>query len=294
MKQIIIGITLLTKILAYEGDQCKKVDYEFNVKKFDALRVYIDFGIGRLNLSPGKSRYFITGFIDYNNSLSAPSVSLTSNNNIAKLKIDVKADMKFGNNDGNFSLDDLNINKDDNNYKINFQLPTHIATDINLEFGLGAANLDFTGLRISQLKMDCGLSDVRMKVTKPNRIDCDKVEISTGISDYNGTGLGNLNSSKYIIDVGLGTADVDLTGGSSRDIDLNISVGLGSLELTLPDHVNIKLMVESGLISSVDVRGLLSKGDGHYESKDWHDRWSIIEGKISVGLGSVDVDIVGD
>ena len=59
----------------------------------------------------------------------------------------------------------------------------------------------------------------------------------------------------------------------------------------LTDHVNIKLTVDSGLLSSIDVRGLVSKGDGHYESKDWHERWSTIEGQISVGLGSVDVDV---
>ena len=105
--------------------------------------------------------------------------------------------MKCG---GIFDRDSIKntINKNDNNYKINFQMPTRIAIDIYLEFGLGEAELDFTNLRISQLKMDCGLSDVRMKVSKPNRIDCDIVEISTGISDYNGTGLGNFNSSKYV------------------------------------------------------------------------------------------------
>ena len=291
MKQILIGITLVTSLLAKEGDLRKKENYQYNLKKFDSIRAYIDFGIGKLNLGPGKNRYILTGFIDYNKSLTAPSVLLTSQNNIAKLNIDVEANIKFGDDNNNFSLDDLNINKNDNNYKINFQMPTRIAIDMYLEFGLGEAELDFTNLRISQLKMDCGLSDVRMKVSKPNRIDCDIVEISTGISDYNGTGLGNFNSSKYIFDVGLGSADIDLTGEFNRDTDLNISVGLGSLELMLPNHVNIKLTIDSGLLSSIDVRGLVSKGDGHYESKDWHDRWSTIGGKISVGLGSVDVDV---
>ena len=43
----------------------------------------------------------------------APNVSLTSQNNIAKLNIDIKADMRFGDDNGNFSIDDLNINKDE-------------------------------------------------------------------------------------------------------------------------------------------------------------------------------------
>ena len=291
MKHILIAITLIASLLATGESQRKKKDYQYNLKKFDSFRAYINFGIGKLNLGPGQKRYILTGSIDYDKSLMAPNVSLTSQNNIAKLIVDIKADMRFGNDNGNFSMDDLNINKDDNNYKINFKMPTRIATDMHLDFGLGEAELDLTNLRISQFKMDCGLSDVRMKVSKPNRIDCDIVEISTGISDYDGKGLGNLNSSKYIIDVGLGSANIDFTGDLDQDTNLNISVGLGSLELLLPDHVNIKLTVDSGLLSSIDVRGLVSKGNGHYESKDWHERWSTIEGKISVGLGSVDVDV---
>ena len=119
MKQILIGITLVTSLLAKEGDLRKKENYQYNLKKFDSIRAYIDFGIGKLNLGPGKNRYILTGFIDYNKSLTAPSVLLTSQNNIAKLNIDVEADIKFSDNNNNFSLDDLNINKNDNNYKIN-------------------------------------------------------------------------------------------------------------------------------------------------------------------------------
>ena len=255
MKHILIVITLIASLLAAGGEsQRKKKDYHYNLKKFDSFRAYIDFGIGKLNLGPGQRRYILTGSIDYDKSLMAPNVSLTSQNNIAKLNIDIKADMRFVDDNGNFSIDDLNINKDDNNYKINFQMPTRIATDMHLDFGLGEAELDLTNLRISQLKMDCGLSDVRMRVSKPNRIDCDIVEISTGISDYDGKELGNLNSSKYIIDVGLGSANIDFTGDLDQDTDLNISVGLGSLELLLPNHVNIKLTVDNGLLSSIDVR----------------------------------------
>ena len=184
MKHILIAITLIASLLATGESQRKKKDYQYNLKKFDSFRAYINFGIGKLNLGPGQRRYILTGSIDYDKSLMAPNVSFTSQNNIAKLIVDIKADMRFGNDNGNFSMDDLNINKDDNNYKINFKMPTRIATDMHLDFGLGEAELDLTNLRISQFKMDCGLSDVRMKVSKPNRIDCDIVEISTGISDY--------------------------------------------------------------------------------------------------------------
>ena len=115
MKHILIAITLIASLLATGESQRKKKDYQYNLKKFDSFRAYINFGIGKLNLGPGQRRYILTGSIDYDKSLMAPNVSLTSQNNIAKLIVDIKADMRFGNDNGNFSMDDLNINKDDNN-----------------------------------------------------------------------------------------------------------------------------------------------------------------------------------
>ena len=110
MKHILIVITLIASLLAAGGEsQRKKKDYHYNLKKFDSFRAYIDFGIGKLNLGPGQRRYILTGSIDYDKSLMAPNVSLTSQNNIAKLNIDIKADMRFGDDNGNFSIDDLNL-----------------------------------------------------------------------------------------------------------------------------------------------------------------------------------------
>jgi len=177
------------------------------------------------------------------------------------------------------------------NYKINFEMPTKISTDMNLNFGLGKVDLDFSGLRIAQLVMNCGLSDVSLVNTKSNIINCEKIHISTGVSDFNSLGLGNFNASNYIFDVGMGSAEIDMSGSANKNSDLKIDVTVGSLELKLPKNTNIELIINKNMLSSVNVKGLISSGDGEYTSRNTQKRWATMKAEISVGLGSVDISV---
>ena len=183
------------------------------------------------------------------------------------------------------------IEDGNDNYKINFQMPTKMSTDMNLNFGLGKVDLDFSGLRISQLVMDCGLSDVTLVNTKSNIISCEKVHIATGISDFNSLGLGNFNASNYIFDVGMGSAEIDMSGSANKDSNLDINVTVGSLELKLPTNTNIELIINKNMLSSVNVKGLISSGDGEYKSRKNQKRWATMKAEVSVGVGSVDISV---
>ena len=89
----------------------------------------------------------------------------------------------------------------------------------------------------------------------------------------------------------MGAATVDLRGKFDEDMDLSIDVGLGALELILPENVNIKLRVDHSFLSSVDVDGLMSEERNKYVSKHWDENRPTITGDISVGIGSVDIEV---
>ena len=285
---LVIYSLLATGLLIGESETHKRLDYQYKVKKYDALRVYFDCSIGNLTMRPSNNRYIITGKIEFNTALSKPVISLTDKNNISRLDLSIKPDKAISN-DNSKSLINSLIEDGNDNYKINFQMPTKIATDMNLNFGLGKIDLDFTGLRISQLFIDCGLSDVSLINTKSNIVDCEKVHIATGIADFNSLGLGNFNASKYIFDVGMGSAEIDMSGSANRNSSLTIDVSIGSLELKLPSNTNIELTIKNNMLSSLNVNGLISLGDGKYNSKEKQKRWATMKAEISVGLGSVDI-----
>jgi len=275
--------------LVAKSDDYKTLEYQYKIKKYDALRVYFDCSIGNLIMKPSKNRYIITGNINYNSAMVKPTVELTNKNNISRLDLKVKPDKTSDNNTKSF-INSL-IEDGNDNYKINFEMPTKMSTDMNLNFGLGKVDLDFSGLRISQLVMNCGLSDVSLVNTKSNIINCEKIHISTGVSDFNSLGLGNFNASKYIFDVGMGSAEIDMSGSANKNSDLKIDVTVGSLELKLPKNTNIELIINKNMLSSVNVKGLISSGDGEYTSRNTQKRWATMKAEISVGLGSVDISV---
>ena len=288
-KILILFIIFCITIINAKSDYYKNLEYQYNIKKYDRLRVYLDCSIGNLVMKPSNNKYIITGNIDYNSTLAKPSVKLTNKNNISRLDLKIKAD-KIIKSD-NKSLVNSLIEDGNDNYKINFEMPTKMSTDMNLNFGLGKVDLDFSGIRIAQLVMNCGLSDVTLINTKSNIINCENIHISTGISDFNSTGLGNFNSTNYSFDVGMGSAEIDMSGSANKNSNLKIDVTVGSLELKLPKNTNIELLIEKNMLSSINVKGLISSGDGKYTSKDIRERWSTMKVEISVGLGSADITV---
>ena len=290
MKNKLIYLAIFGVVfLVAKSDDYKTLEYQYKIKKYDALRVYFDCSIGNLIMKPSKNRYIITGNINYNSAMVKPTVELTNKNNISRLDLKVKPDKTSDNNTKSF-INSL-IEDGNDNYKINFEMPTKMSTDMNLNFGLGKVNLDFSGLRIAQLVMNCGLSDVSLVNTKSNIINCEKIHISTGVSDFNSLGLGNFNASKYIFDVGMGSAEIDMSGSANKNSDLKIDVTVGSLELKLPKNTNIELIINKNMLSSVNVKGLISSGDGEYTSRNTQKRWATMKAEISVGLGSVDISV---
>ena len=290
MKNKLIYLAIFGVVfLVAKSDDYKTLKYQYKIKKYDALRVYFDCSIGNLIMKPSKNRYIITGNINYNSAMVKPTVELTNKNNISRLDLKVKPDKTSDNNTKSF-INSL-IEDGNDNYKINFEMPTKMSTDMNLNFGLGKVDLDFSGLRITQLVMNCGLSDVSLVNTKSNIINCEKIHISTGVSDFNSLGLGNFNASKYIFDVGMGSAEIDMSGSANKNSDLKIDVTVGSLELKLPKNTNIELIINKNMLSSVNVKGLISSGDGEYTSRNTQKRWATMKAEISVGLGSVDISV---
>ena len=80
-----------------------------------------------------------------------------------------------------------------------------------------------------------------------------------------------------------------MSGSANRDTKVKIEVTFGSIELKLPKNTNLNLIVDQNLLSSVNIKDLVSSGDGKYESKENQKRWASMDIEISVGVGSIDV-----
>lgn len=59
--------------------------------------------------------------------------------------------------------------------------------------------------------------------------------------------LGDLNLSRLDIKFGAGGADISLDGDWGRDLEANISGGVGGVKLTLPSDVGVRVVADTGL-----------------------------------------------
>jgi hypothetical protein len=283
MKYIAL-VFAFTLSLAQSNDEFIRDYYKYDLNEYETLEMDIEFGLGELMIRAHDKPKTISGIIEYDPEQTKTEVNFSSSGNKAFLSI------KGESGDNRLIFNDFDLGDEFHNY-MDFDLAKGIPTELELDFGLGEANINLTDLSLSYFELDCGLSDVKLEMDRSNKITCERVSISSGLGDFNGYGLGNLNSRKFNLDVGLGAATVDLRGKFDEDMDLSIDVGLGALELILPENVNIKLRVDHSFLSSVDVDGLMSEGRNKYVSKDWDENRPTITGDISVGIGSVDIEV---
>ncbi len=286
-------IFLATSLLvAQTSPDTKKDSYHFNVSEVTRIDVNIDYGLGELTVGTSGDDNAIEGTIEYDPYYVTPEVKYRETGSKGKLDVSVESTghQHHDDNEWSFNFKLKAMKGKDYQSAVEFRLPPSIPLDIDMDFGLGDADIDLSGLDISEFKLNCGLSDVKVTADTPNPGKCETISIESGLGDFNGRQLGNLRTEDFHMEVGLGSATVDLTGAMIGDMEGDITVGLGSLDLLLPKNANIRLEVEDTFLSSVDVNDLVKDGDD-WVTPHWDDGLPTVELQISVGLGSVDVEV---
>ena len=276
-------IFLINPITFAQNNDYEVVDsYSFNTRQYKDLDVSISYGLGELTIGSSNKKNVIEGSITYDSRRINPIVKIENVSSSGVLTIKTKKDHdKY---QRGYKLKNI-----DN--EMEFYFPPQIKTDLFLDFGMGDAEIDLTDISITKLNINCGLSDVELEINKRNSVICESVSIENGLGDLSVVGLGNLAAKKIDINIGLGSADIDLSGDRIYDTDINVDVGLGSLDMTLPKKTNIKIYVDSSFLSSVDIYGLKQKKNKLWVSPDWDSSHPTITMDVNVGIGSVDIFI---
>ncbi len=291
----IITIILIVQSLVFAGDTTRQVirdHYHFSSKGFTQLDAQISYGIGELYLSPSKTRHDIDGFVQYDPRFVTPDIDMKSRRKTAYFSIDIDS------RDSSYNLDvhidhlrDLKGLSRKTRNVLDFTLPATLPTSLDLEFGFGSADIDLSGIRLEDLDIECGLSDVNVSSLRDNPIECNRIKLESGLGDLSISGLGYVHARNIDLNVGLGSANIDFRGGRIIDTEFDIEVGLGDLDLILPERANIRVDINDTFLSSVSVYGLKEENEDEYVSPDWKPGLPVIHLDISVGLGSVDISV---
>jgi hypothetical protein len=254
------------------GQSWRTVTMSRQLQDNDAVRVFIDYGAGRLKVRSTDEGLLYRMNLRYDEDAFEPIEDFSGN----RLRLGVESvgrGMKFG--------------KRKQSGEMELELARGVPMDLDLEFGAVRADVDLGGLALTDLDLSTGASESTVDMSEPNSSEMDTARFEVGAARFTARHLGNLAARRIEVDAGIGEVTLWLNGRWPRDAELSIDMGLGALELRVPEGLGIRIRKDS-FLTSFDSEGLVKRGDAYY-SLDWDDASRKISIDLDAAFGSVKV-----
>ncbi len=267
------------------GNQFKK---DFPLKNEKELKVNLNAGYGDIYISKGTT----SEILDASVSTELPGefsdyCEYSSRDNIGYLNVNTTESVsgsseQSGKHGIHFS------GWKENTWDMHFTDAVPISYDI--ELGMGKGDFDFTGLSVKDLNLSTGASSVTVRFDSPNKVMMDDMTIETGLSKFRGEGLCNANFRHFNFQGGVGSYSLDFSGELRNDVDADLEVGLGSLTVTIPKNVGVRIYYEKSIIAHIDLPDEFSeREEDTYYSDNYDSASRKMRLHIEAGLGGVKV-----
>lgn len=238
---------------------------QFKAEK--SLTVDVEYGAGRLSITPGEANTLYKATLRYDAKAFRPLTQYED----GRLRIGIEGGSIKGRNMKSGRLD--------------LALGTRVPLNLNLQFGAVRAQMELGGLRIREAHIQTGASETDITVGAQNREPCSLMKVEVGAAAFNASGLGNLNCERFEVSGGVGDVKLDFNGAWRVDSDIDINMGLGSLTLTVPRGLGMQVR-KSGFLASFDSQGLIKRGNVYY-SEDWEQATNRVTVNIDAAFGSI-------
>jgi hypothetical protein len=236
----------------------------------ESATVEVVFGAGELEIEAGASDELFSGHFRYNVERWAPEVTFEG----GVLRVEQ------GGTEKEWGIPTGNVR---NEWKLEFS--PEIPLRMDLKVGAGDGELDFTGLQIAELDLDLGAGDFEVRFDEPNEARMNRLTLDTGASKLDVHGIGHAGPERVNVQGGVGDITLDLTGAWPRSAEVEVTAGVGSVTLRLPDDVGVRVETEGGL-TNVDAPGLRRTGDT-YVNDAYGEAETELRIQITTGVGSI-------
>ena len=241
----------------------------------EPVAVEILFGAGELEIASGDPDQLFSGRFLYNVAEWEPEITYS----------DGKLIIQQG--DGAESWSWPGEDAARNEWKL--ALSPGVPLEMDIKTGAGQGELDLTDLQIEKLDIDLGAGDFSVQFNAPNQAEMSRFTLDVGAANLEITGVGNASPEEMIVQGGAGKISLDLTGDWANSADIEVTSGVGQLDLRLPDEVGVRVEVTGGL-SNVETSGLSRSGDAYVN--DAYDEAEIeLNITITTGVGQVDLKV---
>ena len=223
-------------------------DINIPAPEADEIDLILSFGAGDFKLDGGAGDTLVSGTASYNVDDFKPEITIDGN--------EVRLES------GELKIEGIPRISDKVKNEWDLELGDQV---INLEINSGAYKGDFDlgDLSLKSLKISDGAADVRVKFSKPNRVEMESLSYQTGASNVRLTDLANANFSSMVFRSGAGNYSLDFSGELKRDADVNIESGISQVTLIVPEGLSAQVIFEGGL-SNIETHGEWQKSGDTY------------------------------
>lgn len=267
---VAVVAALVSPVLA-AGQSWHDVTMSRQLRDNDPVRVFVEYGAGQLNIRAVDEGVLYRMRLHYDEDAFEPVADLSGN----RLHLGIESIRRRINLRGRQSG------------QLDLELARGVPMDLDLKFGAVRAEIDLGGLALTDLDISTGASESMIDVSEPNTSRIETVNFEIGAAEFTALRLGNLNAERIEVDAGVGSITLGLTGRWQRDAHLAIDMGLGTLELRIPEGLGIRLRKDS-FLTSLDSEGLVKHGNV-YESLDYDTAERKVTIDLDAAFGSVKV-----
>lgn len=218
---------------------------EIPLSGVESATVEVLFAAGELEVEAGDSEQLFSGHFRYNVEQWEPKV--THEDGVLTIKqggIEEEWGVPTGNTRNEWEL----------------ELSPEIPLQMNLNIGAGSGELDLTGLQLTELDLKMGAGNFDVRFDEPNEVRMSDFSLDTGAAKLEVWGIGNAGPEQVTVNGGVGNITLDFTGRWPHSANMEITTGVGSVTLRLPDDVGARVETEGGL-THVESDGFLRQGD---------------------------------
>jgi len=232
--------------------------------------VEVIFGAGELGIEAGVSDQLFSGRFRYNVERWAPEVAYEDN--VLTIK------------QGGIEEDwGVPTGITHNEWKLEFS--PEIPLEMDCKIGAGEGELDFTWLQLAALDLNVGAGDFIVRFDEPGEVGMSHFTLNAGASKLEVIGIGHASPEQVEVRGGVGDITLDFTGNWRRSAGVQITAGVGSTTLRLPDDVGVRVETQGGL-SSVEVSGLRQEGNT-YVNDAFGEAETELRIRATTGVGSL-------
>lgn len=255
-----------------------------DLDKETELKSFIEFPIGTITISGTSSKALFNFKGTFSNQNLIPEFSFQRGTTSSTMKIQSKSKSSSGSNTNS-------TGKDGSQHEADIELNQDVTHYLKFSLGAGDATLNLNHLRFSEFEIASGAASIQLISTVPNSKVIEKVTIRTGVGRLDMNGILNMNIRKLTIEGGVGSVRLDFSGFSVGTHAVNVSTGVGSIQVTIPPNIGIKIKDNSSFFSSVSIPKNMTKRGSTFYSDNYDSAETQLEFNVSSGMGSVNFSI---